>query len=399
MRLYEFEAKQLLRAAGIATPVGIVISDESGLASALLKTKDKVVLKVQVPIGGRQKAGGIILAEGLQEAAQAARSLLGTTICGFAVDRLLVEQRLCAQREFYLAITYDPIARCPVVVASREGGIEVEETAARAPNRVVRNLVDMTRPFSDYRGREVASALSLSGKSLVRFGSVVNKLYELFHGWDSTIAEINPLIETEEGEFVAVDAHVEIEDDAVYRHTQLRKDFGIEPRESRDRPPTSFELKAAEIDARDHRGVAGRVVEFDGSLGLLIGGGGASLTVFDAILDQGGRPANYCEIGGNPSVGKIRDLAKLILSKPGVRQIAVIMNVVNNTRVDLVARGVIKGVVEMGRDPRDTIAIFRIPGAWEEEGFKILERYGVEYCDRTTSIDEAARRAVGKGNT
>lgn len=142
--------------------------------------------------------------------------------------------------------------------------------------------------------------------------------------------------------------------------------------------------------------MAGRVVEFDGVLGLLIGGGGASLTVFDAILDGGGKPANYCEIGGNPSVRKVQELTRLILRKPGVNRIAVIMNVVNNTRVDLVARGVIKGVVEAGRDPRDTIAVFRIPGAWEEEGYKILERYGVEYCDRATSIDEAARRAVEK---
>src|SRR2546425_819798 len=143
-------------------------------------------------------------------------------------------------------------------------------------------------------------------------------------------------------------------------------------------------------------GVAGTVVEFDGDLGLVIGAGGGSLTLFDAIRKHGGRPANYCEIGGNPSVKKACELTKLILSKPGVKKIAVMMNVVSNTRVDIVARGVIKGCVESGRDPAETIAIFRIPGAWEDDGFKILRKYRVEYCDRSVSMFEAARRAVAK---
>ena len=127
-----------------------------------------------------------------------------------------------------------------------------------------------------------------------------------------------------------------------------------------------------------------------------IGAGGGSLTLFDAIRKHGGKPANYCEIGGNPSVSKASELTKLVLSKPGVEKIAVMMNVVSNTRVDIMARGIIKGVVESGFDPKEKITIFRIPGSWEEEGFKILEKYGVEYCDRSVSMDEAARRAVAK---
>jgi succinyl-CoA synthetase beta subunit/citryl-CoA synthetase large subunit len=131
-------------------------------------------------------------------------------------------------------------------------------------------------------------------------------------------------------------------------------------------------------------------------LGLIIGGGGASLTAFDAVQRHGGHPANYCEIGGNPSVLKTKELTKHILSKPGVEKVAVIMNVVSNTRVDLMARGVIKGILEAGKDPLKTLAVFRIPGSWEDEGFKILSKYGVDYCDRTVSIDEAARKAVEK---
>ncbi len=151
------------------------------------------------------------------------------------------------------------------------------------------------------------------------------------------------------------------------------------------------------MNAVDHRGVAGNVVEFDGNLGLVIGAGGGSLTLFDAVRNHGGKPANYCEIGGNPSVSKTTASSRSSSSsKPGVEKIAVMMNVVSNTRVDIVARGVIKGCIESGRDPAEAIAIFRIPGAWEEEGFKILAKYGVEYCDRSVSMYEAAGRAVAK---
>ena len=154
-------------------------------------------------------------------------------------------------------------------------------------------------------------------------------------------------------------------------------ELGVGDEETRQaREPTPFELAGEEVDAQDHRGVAGNVTEFDGNLGLVIGAGGGSLTLFDAVRAHGGDPANYCEIGGNPSVSKACGLAKLVLQKPGVDKIAVMMSIVSNTRVDIVARGVIKACVELGYDPAEKIAIFRIPGAWEEEGFKILERTG-----------------------
>ena len=138
--------------------------------------------------------------------------------------------------------------------------------------------------------------------------------------------------------------------------------------------------------------MAGNVTEFDGNLGLVIGAGGGSLTLFDAVRRYGGKPANYCEIGGNPSVSKAKNLTKLVLQKPGVEKIAVMMSIVSNTRVDIVARGVIKACVELGFDPAEKIAVFRIPGAWEDEGFKILEKYGVEYYDRTR-VDARGRQA------
>src|SRR4029453_15408154 len=189
----------------------------------------------------------------------------------------------------------------------------------------------------------------------------------------------------------------DLEAEARGKHAALLKELGIGDEETRQaRPPTAFEIAGRKVNETDHRGVAGNVVEFDGNLGLVIGAGGGSLTFFDAGRKHGGGPANYSEIGGNPSVGKAKELTKLILSKPGVRKIAVMMNVVSNTRVDIVARAVIKGCIGAGKGPSQVIAIFRIPGAWEGEGFKILRKYGVDYCDRSVSMYEAAGRAVAK---
>jgi len=222
-------------------------------------------------------------------------------------------------------------------------------------------------------------------------------LVQIFLDYDLTLAEINPLVRLEDGKFAVLDGHVDMEAEARDKYRDLLDEIGIRPEETRQaRPPTDFEIRGAKVDASDHRGVAGNVTEFDGNLGLIIGAGGGSLTLFDAVRKHGGKPANYCEIGGNPSVKKACELTKLVLSKPGVEKIAVMMNVVSNTRVDMVARGVIKGCIESGRKPSATIAIFRIPGSWEDEGFKILEKHGVEYCDRRVSMYDAAGRAVKK---
>jgi succinyl-CoA synthetase beta subunit/citryl-CoA synthetase large subunit len=188
-----------------------------------------------------------------------------------------------------------------------------------------------------------------------------------------------------------------MEVEARRRQKTTLDELGFAPGDTRPpREATQFEVDAAKIDSDDPRGIAGPVVEFDGNIGLVIGAGGGSLTTFDAIKKHGGRPANYAALGGNPSVRKAQRLTKLVLSKPGVDKIAVISNVVSNTRADLVARGVIKAVVEMGFKPADKILIFRVPGAWEADAAKILKKYGVEFCDRSVSISEAARRAVEK---
>jgi len=280
------------------------------------------------------------------------------------------------------------------MIFSPMGGIDIEEVAATHPGAVGRRHLSNLMEPSDYEAKEVIASTGVTGRALQRATAIMARLARLFSEYDLTLAEINPLAELEGGSFVAVDAHMDMENEARPRQKALLGELGVGDEETRQaREATEFELAGEAVDATDHRGVAGNVTEFDGDLGLVIGAGGGSLTLFDAVRAHGGRPANYCEIGGNPSVAKASGLAKLVLSKPGVEKIAVMMSIVSNTRVDIVARGVIKACLELGYDPAEKISIFRIPGAWEEEGFKILERYGVRYADRSVSLNEAARLA------
>jgi succinyl-CoA synthetase beta subunit/citryl-CoA synthetase large subunit len=352
------------------------------------------MVKAQVPMSGRGKAGAVVRVEDAPAARDAMARLLKGFVRGHRVEGVLLETAIRLRREFFVGITYDTARKQAVVLASPAGGMDLESMTEESPERLVRRPLDVRRGLHDFEAREAAVRLELRGRELLGFSQALRGLVEAFLALDCSLLEVNPLALTDGGRFVVADARMAIDEDALHRQGHLEKVYGIPRRDASGRAPTEFERRAAEVDAMDHRGVAGRVIEFDGDLGLLIGGGGASLTAFDAIRRHGGRPANYCEIGGNPSVRKVAELTRLILSRPGVERVAVIMNVLSNTRVDLVARGVIQGALDSGKDPAKAIATFRVPGSWEEEGFKILRRYGVSFCDRTVSIDEAARLAV-----
>ncbi len=400
MRFYEFEAKRLLAKRGVRLPKGGTAETAEEAGRLATEVGGPVVLKSQVLTGGRMKAGGVKFADTPEEAQREAAAILDLEIRGQRPRCLLVEAKAAVKKEYYAGVTYDAIAKLPVMIFSDMGGIDIEQVAEEHPEHVVKANFSALTPFSDFQAKEMIHSLGIGGGELVRLTDAMARLARAFTQYGLTLAEVNPLAQLEDGTFVALDCHIDMEDEARNRQTAILEELGIGGGEARQaRPPTDLEVRGALIDQQDHRGVAGRVVEFDGNLGLVIGAGGGSLTIFDAIRKHGGRPANYCEIGGNPSVNKAKELAKLILSKPGIDKIAVIMNVVSNTRVDIVARGVIKAVVESGYDPAEKIAIFRIPGSWEEDGFKILAKYGVEYCDRTVSISEAARRAVEKIGT
>jgi succinyl-CoA synthetase beta subunit/citryl-CoA synthetase large subunit len=389
MRLLEYESKEILKKYGIPLPMGQVVS-----RSEDLQMDGPIVLKAQIPLGGRGKAGGIIEAERQEEAKSGIEHLLSTEVKGYRPKKILVEEKIAVEQEFFSSVTYDTVAKSPLAIFSQEGGVDIEELAACQPEKVRREYFSARGRLPQYRAREIISDAGISGRMLIGLGSVLSCLADIFLDYDATLAEINPIALSDEGKLLALDCHLEIDDDAMFRHGEVAEKQKDLDRYVGGRSSTDFERKAAEIDNLDHRGVAGRMIEFDGTLGLIIGGGGASLTAFDAVQQHGGNPANYCEIGGNPSVLKVQELTKHILSKPNVEKIAIIMNVVSNTRVDMVARGVVKGILEAGKVPSETVAVFRVPGAWEEEGFKILFKYGVPYCDRTVSIDEAAKMAV-----
>ena len=397
MRFYEYEAKALFARHGTPLLKGRVARTAAEAQQIAAEIGGPLVLKSQVLTGDRMKAGGVKFAETSAEVEAAAQAILALEIKGQKPRGVLVEQRAPVAEEYFAAVTWDGRKKLPVLIFSDMGGIDIEEVAEKHPEHVARVHLSTLLPFSPYKAKEAIAATGVTGDDLNRLIPIVATLVEIFLRYDLTLAEINPLGKTADGGFFVLDGHVDLEGDARSKHAKLLADLGIGKEETREaRPPTAFEIRGAQVDVLDHRGVAGNVREFDGDLGLVIGAGGGSLTLFDAIRKHGGRPANFCEIGGNPSVKKACELTKLILSKPSVKKIAVMMNVVSNTRVDIVARGVIKGCVESKRNPGDTIAIFRIPGAWEDDGFKILRKYGVEYCDRTVSMYEAAGRAVAK---
>jgi succinyl-CoA synthetase beta subunit len=397
MRFFEYESRAIVARAGIPVTQHGFAKSAGEARRIAAEIGGPVVIKSQVLSGGRMKAGGVQFADTPEEAERLAEQVLGLEINGHMPRGVLVDTRASVTHEYYAGVVWDGTRKRPVMLFSDLGGIDIEQVAEEHPAHVARAHFSTRSPFEDWQAKQLIASLGVTGSALTRLTPILARLARLFLTYDMTLAEINPLGQLADGKMVALDAHMDMENEARPRQKALLKELGVGDEETRQaREATPFELAGEEVDAQDHRGVAGNVTEFDGDLGLVIGAGGGSLTLFDAVRAHGGRPANYCEIGGNPSVAKACGLAKLVLQKPGVDKIAVMMSIVSNTRVDIVARGVIKACVELGYDPAEKIAIFRIPGAWEEEGFKILESYGVEYADRSVSLHEAARRAVQK---
>ena len=396
MRLLEHQSKKLLSSFGLVFTESMLVESMSEVRATVERVGLPAVLKAQTPFGGRGHAGAVKFAETVDQAVTAAEALLGMDLRGTIVDVISIELKLNYEREFYVGITWDTVAKLPVALLSLAGGVDVESAES---DQVARQPFDPWTGLAPYKAREMAAEVGLTGKTLVEIGDVLTKLSQAFLACDAVTMEINPLVVTKDEKLIGLDARVEIEDESVYRQKERLEPLGELTMTAAGRPPTPLEVEAQRIDAIDHRGVAGRVVEFDGDLALLIGGGGASLTVFDAIKAHGGSPANYCEVGGNPTEEKVAAITSLLLSKPGVNGMAVIMNVVNNTRADVIARGVLMGVEGVGRNPAETVSLFRVPGNWEMEAREIMEAAGVEVLGREVSLDAAAQLAVEKSRS
>ena len=391
MRLLEHQSKKLLTSFGLVFTESTPVESIGEVRGTVERVGLPVVLKAQTPFGGRGNIGAVKFAETVDQAVTAAEILLGMDVRGTTVDVISIEPKLNYEREFYVGITWDTMAKLPVALLSLAGGVDVESSQS---DQVARLPFDPWTGLAPYKARGLAAEVGLTGNILVGVGEILAKLSGAFLACDAVTMEINPLVVAKYEKLIGLDARVEIEDEAVYRQRKRLEPLGELTMTAAGRPPTALELEAQRIDARDHRGVAGRVVEFDGDLALLIGGGGASLTIFDAIKAHGGNPANYCEVGGNPTEEKVAAITSLLLSKPGVKGVAVIMNVVNNTRADVIARGVLMGVEGADKTPAETISLFRVPGNWETEAREIMEAAGVEVYGREVSLDAAARLAV-----
>src|ERR687895_1356772 len=305
MRFFEYEAREIVRRAGIpVTDFGFATTADEARAAAE-RIGGATVIKSQVLTGGRMKAGGVKFANSPAEAAEHAEAILRLEIGGHRPRGVLVDPRADVKQEYYAGVVWDGLRKRPVMIFSPVGGIDIEQVAEEQPDKVGRRHFSTIQPFSDFMAKEVIASTGVTGRPLTRITPILTRLARLFVEYDMTLAEINPLSELGDGSFVALDAHMDMENEARPRQKKLLRELGVGDEETRQaREPTPFELVGEEVDGMDHRGVAGNVTEFDGDLGLVIGAGGGSLTLFDAVRAHGGRPANYCEIGGNPSVGE-----------------------------------------------------------------------------------------------
>ncbi|GAW92805.1 succinate--CoA ligase subunit beta [Calderihabitans maritimus] len=395
-RLLENQSKDILRQAGIPVPEYYVAGSPEQAAEIVEKLGKPVVLKALVPIGKRGKAGAIKFADNAEQARVLTGELLQMTVSKYPVQQVLVEEKLEIKEELYVSITIDRVKQLPVIIASLSGGIDVEELTKKHPEKVCTYYVHPWKGLFDYQSREIWAGLGVSGKRLVKLGGLLKKLYKVFEDYEAYILEINPLVVTTDDEIVAAASVMAIDDSAMFRHPELagKVQMGTE---RAWRPLTDLEKKAVEVNEADpYRGTARYTEMEDGDIGFMCGGGGGSLLLFDALVEFGGRPANYSEFGGNPSDEKVYGLTKVILSKPGVKGLFVAQNITNNTQVDLVAKGVIRAIRELNIDPKDFPIVVREAGVNEETARRLFAEAGIEYYGDEITMTGAARRMVEK---
>jgi succinyl-CoA synthetase beta subunit len=403
-RVLEHHTKQLLREAGIPVPDGDVATSGDQARAVASRIGGPVVVKAAIPAGKRGKAGAVRFADDADQAHDAASALLGSVAGGYPVERVLVEARVDASRELYLSLLIDRDAPSARLLVSAEGGIEIEDLSREQPEAVVSLSVDHADGLPEFRAREAWTRAGIHGGALPGIGRLTAQLWHLFVSLDAYLLEINPLMLTPDGGLVAAGAVLAIDDAALFRQPALA-DRVLVASEKVWRPLTEREEEVNRIHAAEpYRGSA-RYLELDGGdIGFLCGGGGASLLLFDNLLTAGGQPANYAEVGGNPTETKVAGLTRVVVSKPGVRGLFVAHNITNNTQVDVVARGVVQGLVEAGKDPRDFPVVAREAGLHDEEGRRVFEAAGIRYLGAETTLSQAARemvrvmRGVGEGD-
>lgn len=388
-KILEHHSKQLIRQAGVPTPQSWSVETPEQAKDITRQHGGPVVLKALIPVGKRGKAGAIKFATTPEEAGDYARALLSMTVRNYPVHKVLVEEKADILEEWYVSITIDKNRQMPVIIATTEGGIDVEELVLHHPEKVVIEHVNPVTGLPAYKTKEIWSRLDLSGKPLLLASDVLLNLYDAFLQYDCYLLEINPLVLTKQGEVIAAASVMAVDDAAMYRQKALT-DMVEVGSERTWRPLTELEKQMIAVNDADYRGTA-RYTEMDGGdIGFMCGGGGGSLLSFDALVDMGGRPANYTETGGNPPEEKVYGLTKGILSKPGVKGLFVAHNITNNTQIDVMARGIVQALQELSVNPQEFPVVVREAGVNDAVGKQIFQDAGIEYYGEDVTIGEAA---------
>ena len=376
MKLHEYQARALFVEAGIPVPASKVALSAREAREIADEIGKPVVVKAQVLVGGRGKAGGVILAETPTAAHEAAEEILGLTIGGYPVAKVLVAEASEIEREIYLGAIIDRNAKRILLMASGEGGVEIEQMARTNPTAIHREYVQPSGMIDAHQGRRLGFMLGLDWKQVRQFESIARSLVKLAVRIDASLAEINPLIVTPEGELRAIDAKINIDDNALFRRPDVAKLRNPE------------EETAPERLARES-GIS--YVKLDGNIGCMVNGAGLAMALLDVIKLQGGDPANFLDVGGGADAAQVRTAMEIILADPAVK--LVLVNIFGGiTRCDEVARGVVAATAGLDRD---VPLVVRLVGTNEDEGLAILRSAGISaYRGMVDAVNEAVSRAA-----
>ena len=381
MKIHEYQAKELFRKHGVATPEGRAASTAADVEAAVEALGGMGVVKAQVHAGGRGKAGGVKVAGSPKEARDFAEGLLGTRLVthqtgpeGVPVERVIVEETIGIEKELYASITIDPAERSAVLIVSEAGGMDIEEVAASTPEKIERIPIDPIIGFQPYMGRRAAAALGLP-KALVRpAGALFANLYDMFESLDCSLIEINPLVITSDGRLLAADAKMDFDDDALGRHPDLAslRDTGQED---------PLDVEAHEHDVN--------YIRLDGDVGCMVNGAGLAMATMDIIKYMGAQPANFLDVGGGASEEQVASAFRIMLADPKVKR--VLVNIFGGIlRCDIAANGIVNAVKEKGID---VPLVIRMRGTNADEGKRILAESGLSVTV-ADDLQEAARKAV-----
>lgn len=403
VRLYEYQAKLLARTIGISVPEGDVASEPEEAKKIAETIRKAVAIKAQVWFSGRFKAGGIKFAATPEEARNAAEELLSSRIGGWRVEKVLVEEKLEVEKEYYVGVIINDSfkVKSPIVMFSTEGGVDIEEVAARNSEKISSMNVDIFRGIRPYHAFNLALRLGVSTSLLEPLSGPICGIYELFRRYEARSAEINPLILTKQGKFVAADCRVTIDDSAVMRHPEL----GIDIARESDRPPTELDKIAWKIEESDYRGVAYFMqmvpeIKDEGYVGYHGIGGGGALLGADALIRHGLKIVNYADTSGNPTAAKVYRIAKLILAQPGIEGYFLSGAVVASQEQWHHAHGLIRAFREELADKPGFPIVILLAGNKEKEAHEILKeglkglpvRFELYGRDHVYNVDYIAER-------